>query len=64
VRNRMVAALADRILVVHAVPGGRLQRLAAEALSWKKRVLCPDLPSNRDLIVMGAEPLRAAEAPL
>ena len=62
-RNRMVAALADRILVVHAVPGGRLHRLAAEALGWKKRVLCPDLPSNRDLVVMGAEPVRSAAAP-
>jgi predicted Rossmann fold nucleotide-binding protein DprA/Smf involved in DNA uptake len=57
VRNRLVAALAERILVVHAVPGGRLHRLVAEALRGKKRVLCPDLPANRELVVMGAEPI-------
>ena len=56
-RNRIVAALADRIVVVHAVPGGRLHRLLAEALSWKKRVFCPDLPANRDLVVMGVQPV-------
>lgn len=56
-RNRVVAALADRIIVIHAVPGGRLHRLAAEALAWRKPVLCPDLPVNRDLVVMGAEPV-------
>ena len=62
-RNRMVAALADRIIVVHAVPGGRIHRLAAEALGWKKRVLCPDLPSCRDLVVMGAVPVDPRAAP-
>jgi hypothetical protein len=46
------------------VPGGRLHRLAAEALAWKKRVLCPDLPTNRDLVVMGVEPVDPARFPL
>jgi predicted Rossmann fold nucleotide-binding protein DprA/Smf involved in DNA uptake len=62
-RNRVVAALAHRILVVHAVPGGRIHRLAEEALAWKKRVLCPDLPSSRDLVVMGAEPVDPRSPP-
>jgi predicted Rossmann fold nucleotide-binding protein DprA/Smf involved in DNA uptake len=57
-RNRLVAALAERVLVLHATPGGRLHRLAAEALGWGKRVLCLDLPSNRHLRVLGAEPAR------
>lgn len=55
-RNRLVAALAERVLVLHATPGGRLHRLAAEALGWGKRVLCLDLPANRHLRVLGAEP--------
>jgi predicted Rossmann fold nucleotide-binding protein DprA/Smf involved in DNA uptake len=62
-RNRVVAALAERIVVVHAVPGGRIHRLAAEALAWKKPVLCPDLPSCRDLVVMGAVPVDPRAAP-
>ena len=62
-RNRLVAALAERIVVVHAVPGGRIHRLAQEALKWKKRVLCPDLPSCRDLVVMGAEPIDPRSPP-
>jgi predicted Rossmann fold nucleotide-binding protein DprA/Smf involved in DNA uptake len=57
-RNRVVAALAERILVLHATPGGRLHRLAAEALAWRKPVYCLDLPANRELMVMGAEPFR------
>ena len=63
-RNRVVAALADRIILIHAVPGGRRHRLATEALAWKKRVLCPDLPVNRDLVVMGAEPVNPSALPL
>lgn len=58
-RNRMVAALADRLLFLHATPGGRLRRLAAEALGWGKPVFCLDLPENSDLRVLGAVPVPA-----
>ncbi len=42
---------------MHATPGGRVYRLAAEALRQGRRVLCPELPSSHDLIVLGAEPV-------
>jgi predicted Rossmann fold nucleotide-binding protein DprA/Smf involved in DNA uptake len=59
-RNRMVAALAERVVILYATPGGRLHRLAVEAVRWKKPVLCLDHPGNRELLVLGAEPASAA----
>lgn len=56
-RNRMVAALANRILIVHARGGSRTFRIAAEAIEWGKPVYCVDHPANRDLQLLGAEPV-------
>lgn len=56
-RNRLVADLAHRILVIHATPGGRLSRLAQEALRAGKRLMCLDIPPNHDLLVLGAHPV-------
>jgi hypothetical protein len=56
-RNRLAAALADRILVVHARPASRTYRTAAEALEWGKTVYCFDHPANRDLLLLGARPI-------
>ena len=56
-RNRFVTALAARIVVIHASPGGRLQSQMAEALRWGIPISCVDIPENRDLLVMGARPL-------
>jgi predicted Rossmann fold nucleotide-binding protein DprA/Smf involved in DNA uptake len=53
-RNRLVVALARSLVVIHATPGGRLTRLAAEALRTGRRVYCLDLPENEDLRVAGA----------
>lgn len=58
-RNRVIAALAARVVIVHATPGGRVHRLAAQALAWGKPLACLDLPANHDLLVMGAEPIEA-----
>jgi predicted Rossmann fold nucleotide-binding protein DprA/Smf involved in DNA uptake len=55
-RNRLVAALADRIFIPHAEPGGRTYKLAALALRWGKPVFTLDDPHNRDLVVLGARP--------
>jgi predicted Rossmann fold nucleotide-binding protein DprA/Smf involved in DNA uptake len=60
IRNRVVAALSSRILLLHASSGGRLARLASEALGWGVPVQCLDDPSNEDLRVMGASPIVAA----
>ncbi len=53
-RNRVVAALADALLVVHAQPGGKAEALAREALAWGKRVYTLDLVSNHHLLASGA----------
>jgi predicted Rossmann fold nucleotide-binding protein DprA/Smf involved in DNA uptake len=53
-RNRLAIALSRSIVVIHATPGGRLARLAAEALKAGRRVYCLDLPENEDLRVAGA----------
>lgn len=54
-RNRVVAALADALLVVHAQPGSKTESLAREALAWGKPVYTLNLPANRRLRDLGAE---------
>ncbi len=53
-RNRFVAALAERILIAHASPGGALMALAEEALEWGKPVCAFDDPANAELLERGA----------
>lgn len=53
-RNRVVAALAEALLVVHAQPDGKTEALAREVLAWGKRVYTLDLPANRHLLAAGA----------
>ncbi len=55
-RNRFVGALADRIFVSHAAPGGKTAALCLEFLNAGKRVQVIDDPANRQLIAMGALP--------
>jgi predicted Rossmann fold nucleotide-binding protein DprA/Smf involved in DNA uptake len=57
-RNLFVAALADAVLVIHASPGGRLERLCATALGWGKRVLALAGPENAALLALGAQAVR------
>jgi predicted Rossmann fold nucleotide-binding protein DprA/Smf involved in DNA uptake len=38
IRNRFVAALADRVLVLHAAPGGKIEKLVKEISGWGKPV--------------------------
>lgn len=59
-RNRLAAALAERLFVVHATPGGRVYRLARESMARGQPVLCFDHPANRDLVLLGARPVRGA----
>lgn len=58
-RNRLAMALSRSVVMIHATPGGRLARLAAEALRAGRRVYCLDLPENDDLRVAGAVALGA-----
>jgi predicted Rossmann fold nucleotide-binding protein DprA/Smf involved in DNA uptake len=52
-RNRMVAALADDVLIAHAEPDSRTEALALKALSWGKQVYTLDHPANAHLLAQG-----------
>lgn len=57
-RNRFVASIADAVLILHASPGGKLDRLADELLASGKPVWTLDDPANAALIARGARPIR------
>ncbi|MDY0020814.1 MAG: DNA-processing protein DprA [Anaerolineae bacterium] len=48
-RNRLVAALADALLVAHAEPEGKTAHLVQEIASWGKPLYTLDHPSNAHL---------------
>lgn len=56
-RNRFVASISDAVLILHASPGGKLDRLANELLAAGKPLWTLDDPSNRSLISRGARSL-------
>lgn len=58
-RNACVAALADRLLVAHAAPGGGTERLCRDALAGGKRVFTLESSDNAHLIAEGAVPVTA-----
>lgn len=49
-RNRFVAALAERVLIAHASPGGKLLALTEEVRGWGKPVYAFDDPANGELL--------------
>lgn len=57
-RNRMVAALAAEVLVAHAGPQTKTERLCAELLDCGIPVHAIDLPDNAHLIERGAVPIQ------
>jgi predicted Rossmann fold nucleotide-binding protein DprA/Smf involved in DNA uptake len=58
-RNRFVAALADRVLFIHAAPGGRTEALAREVIGWGKLIYTPDHSANSHVSALGATPMQA-----
>ena len=58
-RNACVAALADRLLVPHAAPGGKTERLCRDAVAAGKRVFTLESSDNAHLIARGAVPVAA-----
>jgi len=60
-RNRFVAAMADRILVVHAAPGGKTEGFCREILGWKKPLFTLASNLNQNLMALGAQPLNVKE---
>lgn len=63
-RNRLVAALAERVFIAHADPGGTLFLLAKEVMEWGVPVYTFDDPRNTDLLLLGARPLAPGALPL
>ena len=56
-RNACVAALADRILILHAAQGGKTAALCQQALAAAKPVYTLPSPHNTHLITLGAQPI-------
>ena len=58
-RNAYVVALGDCLLVAHAEPGGKTERLCRDALAHGKQVYTLDSPDNTHLLALGAVPVAA-----
>ena len=56
-RNRFVAALADRILILHAAPASNTERLCRELIGWQKAVYTIENRANQNLLALGAQAL-------
>ena len=57
-RNDLVAALAHRVFVAYAAPGGKTEAFARKVLGWGKLVFTFDSSHNTGLISLGVQPLR------
>jgi predicted Rossmann fold nucleotide-binding protein DprA/Smf involved in DNA uptake len=58
-RNRYVAALADRILIVHAPAESKTEQLCRELISWGKPVYTLESEANHNLFNLGVKPITA-----
>ncbi len=56
-RNACVAALAHRILILHAAQGGKTEALCRQAIAAAKPVYTLPSPHNAHLIALGAQPV-------
>jgi predicted Rossmann fold nucleotide-binding protein DprA/Smf involved in DNA uptake len=54
-RNQYVAALADRILILHATPDSKTEQLCRQLTSWGKSVYTIDNAANQSLTRRGAK---------
>jgi predicted Rossmann fold nucleotide-binding protein DprA/Smf involved in DNA uptake len=55
-RNEFVAAVADRIFVAHAAPGGRTEALCRQVIASGRPLLTLDCVENENLFALGATP--------
>jgi predicted Rossmann fold nucleotide-binding protein DprA/Smf involved in DNA uptake len=60
-RNRFVAAMADKILILYATPGSKTETFCREILGWKKSLFTLASDLNQNLIALGAKPLNVKE---
>lgn len=56
-RNRLVAAMASRVFISHAAPGGKTEALCREMIEMGKPLFTVDAPDNANLFAMGARAL-------
>jgi predicted Rossmann fold nucleotide-binding protein DprA/Smf involved in DNA uptake len=54
-RNLYVAALADRVLIVHASPSSKTEQLCREIIGWQKPVYTISNEANQNLVRLGAK---------
>jgi predicted Rossmann fold nucleotide-binding protein DprA/Smf involved in DNA uptake len=55
-RNNLLTALAEEVVVLHASPGGRIDRLCRRLMANGNTVWTLDLPDNAAIIQAGARP--------
>jgi len=60
-RNRLVAALAERVFVAYAAPGGKTERLCHEVVSFGKPLFTFESKHTENLRSIGAKVLSADE---
>ncbi|MBI2856665.1 MAG: hypothetical protein HYX93_07455 [Chloroflexi bacterium] len=58
VRNDLVAALAHRVFIAHAAPGGKTEAFARKVLEWGNPLLTLESPANANLLALGAQAVR------
>ncbi|MBI2864018.1 MAG: DNA-binding protein [Chloroflexi bacterium] len=56
-RNRMVAALAERVFFAYAEPQGKTEQFCREVLAWGKPVYTLEGDANTNLLALGARPV-------
>lgn len=59
IRNEFVAALAERVFIAHAAPGGKTEAFCRKLIAWGKPLLTFDCPENSSLLAIGASPCGA-----
>ena len=57
-RNRFAAALAEEVLIAHARPGSKLERLATDIATWEKPLYTLPHAANDHLVELGAKTMR------
>ncbi len=61
-RNRLVAEMADAVVVAHATRGGKMETLCRETLATGKQLYTFDDPANELLMCDGARPVAELRA--
>jgi len=53
-RNRIVASLSDAVVIIHAEPNGKIEKLSHEISAWQKPLYTFESSANVNLIEIGA----------